>query len=533
MALATLVLTVLLYIVIPKGLFPTQNTGQLQARVEAQESIAFPRMAQLQQEVARALLEDPEVASIASFVGVDAANNTMLHTGRLLINLTGSRGDQQALMERLRQRAHQVAGVTLYLQPVQDLTIDAESGPTAYRFALEGADTAKVNEWAARMVQQLQSVPQVRNPVTDAGASGAAIYVDIDRDTAARLNITAATIDEALYSAFGQRIVSTIFTQTNQYRVILEARPDAAPTPQVLSGIQLRTASGESTPLSAIARISERRAPLQITHVAQYPAATVGFDTAPGVSLGQAVDAVRQAARDAGLPAAVTMTFLGSAGAYQASLSNQLWLILAAVVCVYIVLGVLYESYVHPLTILSTLPSAGVGALLALMLTGQSLGVVGIIGIILLIGIVKKNAIMMIDFALDAQRTEGKPRAGGDPPGRAAAVPADPDDDAGGPGRRRAADAGLGRGRRAAPAARPGDLRRAGAQPAADAVHDAGDLPVVRAAGGAVARSASAPSDILPPPPGRVGVEAHGDSELPRRRQRPPNLSPEAGGVRR
>ncbi|WBY02308.1 efflux RND transporter permease subunit [Ramlibacter tataouinensis] len=408
-ALGTLVLTVLLYVVIPKELFPTQNSGQLQARVEAQESIAYPRMAQLQQEVVQALLEEPEVASIASFVGVDAANNTMLHTGRLLINLTSSRGDQPALLERLRQRAHQVPGATLYLQPVQDLTIDAESGPTQYRFALEGADSASVHQWAERLVQRLQAVPQVRNPVTDAGASGAAIYVDVDRDTAARLNITAAAIDEALYSAFGQRIVSTIFTQTNQYRVILEARPEASATPQVLAGIQLRTGSGGSTPLSAIARISEKRAPLQITHVAQYPSATVGFDTAPGVSLGQAVAAVRQAAKEAALPTSVSLNFLGSAAAYQSSLANQLWLILAAVVCVYIVLGVLYESYVHPLTILSTLPSAGVGALLALMLTGSALGVVGIIGIILLIGIVKKNAIMMIDFALDAQREQGKP----------------------------------------------------------------------------------------------------------------------------
>jgi len=408
-ALATFVLTVLLYIAIPKGLFPTQNTGQLQARVEAQESISYPAMARMQQEVARALMEDPDVVSIASFVGVDAANNTMLHTGRMLINLGSSRGGQGELMERLRQRAGRVAGATLYLQPVQDLTIDAESGPTQYRFSLEGSDTATVNEWANKLVERMRSMPQLRDPVTDAGASGAAVYVDIDRDTAARLNITAASIDEALYSAFGQRIVSTIFTQTNQYRVILEARPDAAPTPDALAGIQLRTSSGDSTPLSAVARIVERRAPLQITHVSQYPAATVGFDTARGVSLGKAVDAIRAAAKEAGLPASLSMNFLGASGAYEASLTNQLWLILAAIVCVYIVLGVLYESYVHPLTILSTLPSAGVGALLALMLTGNDLGVIGIIGIILLIGIVKKNAIMMIDFAIDAQRNEGKP----------------------------------------------------------------------------------------------------------------------------
>ncbi len=407
-ALATLLLTVLLYIVIPKGLFPTQDTGQLQARVEASQSVSYPRMAQLQQEVARRLMEDPDVQTLSSFVGVDATNNTMLHTGRMLINLRSGHGDQQKVMDRLRERAQRVAGITLYLQPTQDLTIDAETGPTQYRVSLEGADNAVVAQWATRLVQRLQGVRQVRNAITDADASSPAVYVDIDRDTAARLNISAAAIDDALYSAFGQRIVSTIFTQTNQYRVILEARPDLTASPATLGMVQLRTGSGDATPLSAVATIVERRAPLQITHVAQYPATTVGFDTAPGVSLGAAVDAVRSAARDIGLPPGVSLTFLGASGAYEASLTNQLWLILAAVVCVYIVLGVLYESYIHPLTILSTLPSAGVGALLALMLTDQDLGVVGIIGIILLIGIVKKNAIMMIDFAIDAQRREGK-----------------------------------------------------------------------------------------------------------------------------
>ncbi len=407
-ALATLLFTVLLYIVIPKGLFPTQDTGQLQARVEASEAVSYPRMAQLQQDVARRLMQDPDVEALSSFVGVDATNNTMLHTGRMLISLRSGHGNQGKIMDRLRESAQRVAGVTLYLQPTQDLTIDAETGPTQYRVSLEGADNAVVTQWATRLVQQLQSVRQVRNAITDAGASSPAVYVDIDRDTAARLNISAASIDDALYSAFGQRIVSTIFTQTNQYRVILEARPDETASAATLGSVQLRTASGEPTPLSAVATIVERRAPLQITHVAQYPATTVGFDTAPGVSLGSAVDAIRSAAREIKLPPGVSLTFLGASGAYEASLTNQLWLILAAVVCVYIVLGVLYESYIHPLTILSTLPSAGVGALLGLMLTGQDLGVVGIIGIILLIGIVKKNAIMMIDFAIDAERREGK-----------------------------------------------------------------------------------------------------------------------------
>jgi multidrug efflux pump len=408
-ALATLVLTVLLYMVIPKGLFPTQDTGQLQARVEAAQSVSYQRMSELQQAAAEAMLQDPAVENLASFVGVDAANNTMLHTGRMLVNLKADRsGSQAEIMARLRDRVAGVAGVTLYLQPTQDLTIDAETGPTRFRLSLEGADSATVNQWADRLTQKMRTVPQLRNVTSDAGATGLAAVVEIDRDTASRLGITAAAVDEALYSAFGQRIVSTIFTETNQYRVILEAQQEGLATPQTLGALQLRTSGGRPTPLSAVARISERPAPLQVTRVAQYPATTLGFDTAPGVSLGRAVDAIKAAAQDVGLPISVTMTFLGASGAYQASLTNQLWLILAAVVCVYIVLGVLYESYVHPLTILSTLPSAGVGALLALMISGEDLGVIGIIGIILLIGIVKKNAIMMIDFAIDAERNEGQ-----------------------------------------------------------------------------------------------------------------------------
>jgi len=407
-ALGTLVLTALLWTIIPKGLFPTQDTGQLQARVQARQSISYADMAKLQQEAARQIMADPEVATVASYVGVDAANNTMLHTGTMLINLKADRGDPAETMLRLRQRVANVAGLQLFLQPTQDLTIDAESGPTQYRVSIEGADENTVNEWARKLTQKIGSLPELRTAVTDAGATGAAAFIDIDRDTASRLSITAASIDDALYSAFGQRIVSTIFTETNQYRVILEAQQDEAMSIAALGRLQLRTGSGQPTPLSAIATISERQAPLQVIHVAQYPAATVGFDTASGTSLGQAVSAIRAAAEDIGMPASVSLTFLGASGAYEASLSNQLWLILAAVVCVYIVLGVLYESYIHPLTILSTLPSAGVGALFALWVSGQGLGVIGIIGIILLIGIVKKNAIMMIDFAIEAEREEGK-----------------------------------------------------------------------------------------------------------------------------
>lgn len=408
-ALATLLLTVLLYVLIPKGLFPTQDTGQLQARIETAQSVSYARMAELQQAAARAILEDPDVASLSSFIGVDAANNTMLHTGRMLVNLKSERTtSQQETMDRLQRRAATVAGVTMYLQPTQDLTIDAETGPTQFRVSVEGSDNPTVALWANKLAQRMQQLPALRNIASDAGATGASAYISVDRDTASRLGVTTSSIDDALYNAFGQRIVSTIFTETNQYRVILEALPDPQMSVASLGNLPLKTGSGTTTPLASIATITEQPAPLQITRVAQYPATTLGFDTAPGVSLGKAVSEVKQATKDIALPASVSLTFLGAAGAYQTSLSSQLWLILAAVICVYIVLGVLYESYIHPLTILSTLPSAGVGALLALIISGSDLGVIGIIGIILLIGIVKKNAIMMIDFAIDAERSEGK-----------------------------------------------------------------------------------------------------------------------------
>ncbi len=407
-ALLTMALTVILYMTIPKGLFPTQDTGQLQVRIQAAQDVSFDRMTSLQQQAAKAILADPDVQTLSSFVGVDAANNMMLHTGSMLVNLKPGHGNQQTVMDRLRDRVLQVPGLTVYLQPTQDLTIDAETGPTEYRVSLEGVDSATVTQWMNALVQKLQTVPQVRNVSSDAGAQGLAAYVDVNRDTAARLSITASSVDDALYSAFGQRIVSTIFTETNQYRVILEAQPGMVDSPQSLGQLNLIAGSGTATPLSAFASVTEKQAPLQVTHVAQYPASTLNFDTAPGVSLGTAVDAIRATAKEIQLPSSLTLTFLGASGAYENSLSNQLWLILAAVICVYIVLGVLYESFVHPLTILSTLPSAGVGALLALMVTGNDLGVIGIIGIILLIGIVKKNAIMMIDFAIAAERNEGK-----------------------------------------------------------------------------------------------------------------------------
>jgi multidrug efflux pump len=412
-AVATLALTALLYVVIPKGLFPTQDTGQIQADVRARESVSFAAMSEIQQSIAQAILADPDVESLSSYIGVDGSNSTALSSGRMLINLKphGERGALQDIMDRLRAEASTVPGARLYLQPVQDLTIDAETGPTEYRLALQGSDPVEIATWSDRLTAALQNVREVENVVSDSTAHGLAVTVDVDRDTASRLGVTAASVDEALYSAFGQRVISTIFTDTNQYRVILEEKPGVVTTPQNLDLVNIQTSTGQPTPLTAVAAVRERDAPLSINRVGQFPAATIGFDTARGVSLGRAVDAIRATEASIGIPTAITTVFLGAANAYQASLQNELWLILAAVVCVYIVLGVLYESYIHPLTILSTLPSAGVGALLALQLTGNDLGVIGIIGIILLIGIVKKNAIMMIDFAIDAERAGKTPRA--------------------------------------------------------------------------------------------------------------------------
>jgi multidrug efflux pump len=313
-----------------------------------------------------------------------------------------------AILDRLRRTADRVAGVSLYLQPVQDLTIDSSSGRTQYQFALQGSDTATVALWSSRLVDRLAGDPKLRNVESDLQNDGLAAFVDIDRDTAARVGVTPASVDDALYYAFGQRIISTIFTQSSQERVILQADPDSVGSPDSLKNLYLPSGSGAPTPLSAIATIRQRAAQLQVNHVGQFPAANLSFDTAPGVSLGAAVSAIQKDEAAIGVPATITTAFLGAANAFKASLSNELWLILAAIIAVYIVLGVLYESYIHPITILSTLPSAGAGALFALMIAGQDLGVIGIIGIVLLIGIVKKNAIMMIDFALDAERNEGK-----------------------------------------------------------------------------------------------------------------------------
>ena len=411
-ALATVVLTAVLYIVIPKGFFPVQDTGIIQGISEAAPSISYAAMAKRQEALAVAILKDPDVVSLSSFIGVDGTNLT-LNSGSFLINLKprdARAADVTTIIARLNHEVAQVPGIALYLQPVQDLTIDATVSRSPYQFVLEDADPDELATWSQKLVQKLNQEPDLSGVSSDQQQDGLSVYVDVDRDTAARFGITAATIDNALYDAFGQRIISTIFTQSNQYRVILEADPKFQTSLTSLSSIYLPSAVSASgqVPLSAIATIRVETAPLLIDHLGQFPAATISFNLAAGASLGQAVSTVTQAEHEIGLPQGVTTTFEGAALAFEGSLKSELLLILAALVTVYIVLGVLYESFIHPVTILSTLPSAGVGALLALIIAGNELTIIAIIGIVLLIGIVKKNAIMMIDFALAAEREEGK-----------------------------------------------------------------------------------------------------------------------------
>jgi multidrug efflux pump len=412
-AVATLVLTTILYVVIPKGFFPVQDTGLIQGISEAPQVVSFAAMAERQQALAASLLKDPDVESLSSFIGVDGTNRT-LNTGRFLINLKphDQRGSTVTeVIRRLQEQARQIPGIALYMQPVQDLTIDTSVSRTQYQFVLEDANPDELAIWAPRLVERLNQLPQFSEVASDLEEHGLSAYITIDRDTAGRFGITPATVDNALYDAFGQRIVSTIFTQSNQYRVILEAKPSQQSALPDLGAMYLpsSTAAGGQVPLSSIAQVTERTAPLQINHLGQFPATSISFNLAPGASLGEAVAAVKAAEKEIGLPPSIFTAFQGAALAFQSALGNELFLILAAIVTVYIVLGVLYESYVHPVTILSTLPSAGIGALLGLMIAGDDLGIIGIIGIVLLIGIVKKNAIMMIDFALEAERKEGKP----------------------------------------------------------------------------------------------------------------------------
>jgi multidrug efflux pump len=411
-AVGTLGFTVFLYIVIPKGFFPVQDTGLIQGISEAEPSVSFEAMSQRQQALAAAVLRDRDVVSLSSFIGVDGANTT-LNTGRFLINLK-PRGERNAsasdIIRRLERETQDIAGITLYMQPVQDLTIDATVSRSQYQFVMEDANPNEFSIWVPKLLDRLQQLPQLEDVTSNYAENGLSAYILIDRPTASRFGITPATVDNALYDSFGQRIVSTIFTQSNQYRVILEADPDLQKSLGSLSQLYLpsSTATNGQVPLSAIAGVEEQTAPLQINHLGQFPSITVSFNLAPGASLGEAVDAIKQAEQEIGLPASMITVFQGAALAFQAALGNELVLIIAAIITMYIVLGVLYESFIHPITILSTLPSAGVGALLALMIDGSDLSVIAIIGIILLIGIVKKNAIMMVDFALDAQREQGK-----------------------------------------------------------------------------------------------------------------------------
>jgi multidrug efflux pump len=409
-AIATLILTVVLYVVVPKGFFPVQDTGLIQGISEAAQSVSFPAMAARQQALARVVLRDPAVESLSSFIGVDSTNTT-LNSGRMLINLKPreQRAGAAEVIERLKPRLAEIPGITLYLQLVQDLTIESQVSRTQYQLSVQDADPVELGAWVPRLVERLSALPELADVTSDLQDQGLQAFVSIDRDTAGRFGITAAGVDNALYDAFGQRLVSTIFTQASQYRVVLEVEPDLQRTPDAISHIYIPSASGSQVPLAAIARIEERPAPLVVSHLGQFPAATISFDVAPGASLGDAVQAIEEAAQKLGVPASLQTSFQGAALAFRGSLANEIFLLLAAVVTMYMVLGVLYESYIHPITILSTLPSAGVGALLALMVSGQDLGIVAVIGIVLLIGIVKKNAIMMIDFALDAERGEGKP----------------------------------------------------------------------------------------------------------------------------
>ncbi len=408
-AVATLGLTVVLYLAVPKGFFPVQDTGVIQGISEAPQSISFRAMSERQQALARVILADPAVDSLSSYIGVDGDNVT-LNSGRLLINLK-AHGERDLtasqIIDRLRPELAKVPGIELYLQPVQDLSIEDRVSRTQFQFSLETPDSELLQEWTPRLVEALRERPELTDVASDLQNNGLQIYLDIDRDAAARLGIQVADITDALYDAFGQRQISTIFTQASQYRVVLEAEAGNRLGPQALEQLFVQSEGGTPVRLSSLATFEQRNAPLLINHIGQFPAVTLSFNLASGVSLGKAVEVIEAVEQEIGLPAGIQTRFQGAAEAFRASLSSTLLLILAAVVTMYIVLGVLYESYIHPITILSTLPSAAVGALLALLLTGNDLGLIAIIGIILLIGIVKKNAIMMIDFALEAERHQG------------------------------------------------------------------------------------------------------------------------------
>ena len=408
-AVGTLALTALLYVFIPKGFFPLQDTGVIQAVTEARQDISFAAMAVKQQEIAQEILSDPDVESLASFIGVDGTSSTV-NSGRMVINLRPleeRKSRAPAIAERLKAKMAKLEGVALYLQPVQDMTVDTTVSRTQYQFLLQTPRMEELAEWVPQLMEKVKAIPAVKDVATDLQLNGRQVFVDIDRTAAGRYGISVADIDAVLYDALGQRIISTIFTQSSQYRVILEVKPEFRDGPESLGRLYVSAPGGAQVPLSNLAKFREQPAQLAITRVGQFPCARISFNLAEGAALGDAVKAIKKAEKDLGMPVSIDTTFQGAAAAFEIALKNELWLILAAIVVMYIVLGVLYESFIHPVTILSTLPSAGVGALLALILSRTDLDVIGIIGIILLIGIVKKNAIMMVDFALDAERTQG------------------------------------------------------------------------------------------------------------------------------
>ena len=410
-AIATLILTVVLYIIVPKGFFPVQDTGVIQGISEAPQSVSFSAMAERQQALARVILQNPAVASLSSFIGVDGTNST-LNSGRILINLKplADRGASAGeIILQLQPELAKVSGITLFMQPVQDLTVDAQISRTQFKYTLEDPNTAELKRWAPKVIESLQARSELRDVSSDEQGQGLRVALTIDRNTAARFGITPQLIDDTLYDAFGQRQISTIFTELNQYRVVLSVKSDFQQGPDGLSSVYLRGMDGGTVPLSAISRAEESIGPLVINRQGQFPAVTTSFNLAPGESLGGAVTAVEEALQQIGLPVSIQGKFQGTAQAFKDSLTHEPLLILAALITVYIVLGVLYESFVHPVTILSTLPSAGVGAVLSLMVFHTELSVIAVIGIILLIGIVKKNGIMMVDFALEAERKLGKP----------------------------------------------------------------------------------------------------------------------------
>ena len=406
-----LALTVYLYMIVPKGFFPVQDTGVILGITEGPENVSFSSMADKQQQVAKVILNDPDVASLSSFIGIDGTNTTQ-NSGRIQINLK-PHDDRSAsaseIIRRLQPEVAQIQGIMLYMQPVQDLTVEDRVSRTQFQYSLEDADANELNDWSTRIVNKLMTLPELRDVASDQQNGGLKADLVIDRDTAARFGILPQAIDDTLYDAFGQRQVSTIFTQLNQYHVVLEVGPQFQNDPGDLTHIYVKSVTGTQVPLSTFSHFETSPAPLAINHQGQFPVVTISFNLAPGESLGRATKAISAAEQELGMPQSIHASFQGTAAAFQNSLASEPWLILAALITVYIVLGVLYESYIHPVTILSTLPSAGVGAILAMILTRNDLTVVALIGIILLIGIVKKNAIMMIDFALEAERKEGKP----------------------------------------------------------------------------------------------------------------------------